>query len=236
MISIIPARSGSKGIIDKNIQNFNGKPLIAWTIEQSLQCKQICDTYVSTDSKNYALISEKFGAKVPFLRPSNISKDLSTDYEFVNHFINNTTFEYKDIIQLRPTFPIRKSSLITSCIDTYYENYNEIDSLRTVTCTTKSPFKMYTIDSNKKQLIPLFETFGNIKQPYNQCRQILPDTYLHNGCIDIFKKSTIYEHKNVTGEHIYPYVMNEHDGVDIDIHDDWKLAENILMKNLELKK
>jgi N-acylneuraminate cytidylyltransferase len=78
---------------------------------------------------------------------------------------------------------------------------------------------MYTLTENK--LVPLFKKVNNIEEPYNQCRQILPKCYLHNGYIDIFNTS-ILEDSTISGERIYPYVMNREDTLDIDEAKDWK--------------
>lgn len=88
ILCIIPSRSGSKGIKNKNIMDFKGKPLLAWSIEQAQKCNYNMRIIVSTDSQEYANIAIKYGAEVPFLRPVEISNDLSTDIEFINHCID----------------------------------------------------------------------------------------------------------------------------------------------------
>ena len=87
VIAIIPARSGSKSIKDKNIVNFRGKPLIAWSIEQCFKSKKIDEVYLSTDSEKYANIAKKIGLEKIIFRPKSISNDKSTDFEFIKHFI-----------------------------------------------------------------------------------------------------------------------------------------------------
>ena len=87
VIALIPARSGSKGVKDKNIRNLGGYPLLAWSILACKKCGLIDKVIVSTDSKKYASLAQKFGAEVPFLRPPEISSDLSTDIEFIDHAI-----------------------------------------------------------------------------------------------------------------------------------------------------
>ena len=88
ILCIIPARSGSKGIKNKNIMDFNGKPLIAWSIEQAKKCNYDMKIIVSTDSQDYADIAIIYGAEVPFLRPKKISDDLSTDIEFIKYCVD----------------------------------------------------------------------------------------------------------------------------------------------------
>ena len=91
IVCIIPARSGSKGIQDKNIVNLGGHPLLAWTIATAKKSNLINRTVVSTDSKEYQKIAREYGAEAPFLRPSNISQDNSTDLEFIKHILELAT-------------------------------------------------------------------------------------------------------------------------------------------------
>ena len=229
ILALIPARGGSKGIKMKNIKEFNGKPLIYWSIKIAKDCKFINRTIVSTDNLDIKNVAEECGAEVPFIRPSEISQDLSTDSEFINHCLN---FLYKTerkvpdiIVQLRPTYPTRKLEILNDTLEIFIKNFDKYDSLRTVYKFDKSPYKMYTVKDGN--LEPLFNEVNNIKEPYNQCRQILPETYLHNGYIDLIKTATIYEKNSITGNKIYPYIMDKKEYHDIDTDDDWKKAENV---------
>ena len=230
ILCLIPARSGSKGILDKNIKILNGKPLIAHSIDQAKETKYYKNNQmrivVTTDSEKYANIAKEYGAEIPVLRPSEISQDLSTDFEFMKHMIDylkeNENYNPDMILQLRPTQPIRKIEDINKCLDLFIENYQNYDSLRTIVPYDKSPFKMYEVKNNI--LTPLFKTLTinetNIIEPYNQCRQLLPQTYLHNGYIDILKPYLLNDNK-ISGDKIYPYVMNKEDTIDIDTLEDW---------------
>lgn len=221
ILCIIPARSGSKGIKNKNIINFSGKPLLAWSIEQAQKCKYEMKIIVSTDSQEYADISIKYGAEVPFLRPLEISDDLSTDFEFIKHCIDwlkkNENYTCDIILQLRPTSPTRNIEDINNALDLFIKNRNKYDSLRSVIPFEKSPFKMYTSKNDK--LIPLFNEINNIKEPYNQPRQILPQCYLHNGYIDILNTSLLNQN-TISGKHILPFIMEESNNIDIDFFKD----------------
>ncbi len=224
--TIIPCRSGSKGLPNKNIKLYKNKPLIAYSIELSKKCEYINNTYVSTDSKYYSEIAQKYGAIIPYLRPSEISQDLSTDYEFLIYHINwliETNKVLPDyILQLRPTYPNRSLDILNDCINIIKNNQN-YDSLRTVVSFDKSPYKMYTIENNN--LNPLFNIYNNINEPYNCARQLLPQCYLHNGYIDIIKTNTILNLKSTSGNKIYPYIMNSNNIDDIDTIDDWNKSE-----------
>jgi N-acylneuraminate cytidylyltransferase len=223
ILCIIPARSGSKGLPHKNIKDYRGKPLLAWSIEQAQLCRYEMKIVVSTDSKEYADIAMKYGAEAPFLRPPEISGDLSTDYECMKHsveWLRQNQQYYPDIVlQLRPTSPLRKVEDINNAIELFLVNRENYDSLRSVVEFEKSPYKMYTLTENT--LMPLFKKVDDIDEPYNHCRQILPKCYLHNGYIDIFNTS-ILETGTISGEKIYPYVMNKEDDLDIDTNDDFE--------------
>jgi N-acylneuraminate cytidylyltransferase len=230
ILCIIPARSGSKGIIDKNIKILNNKPLLCHSIDQAKESKYYKNKQmrivVTTDSEKYADIAKNNGAEIPILRPSEISQDLSTDFEFIKHMIDylkeKENYNPDLILQLRPTQPIRKIDDIDKCIDIFISKFEEYDSLRTVVPYEKSPFKMYEVKNNL--LVPLFKTLivneKKIDEPYNQCRQLLPQTYLHNGYIDILKPYLLDDEK-ISGDRIYPYIMNKEDTIDIDTLDDW---------------
>ena len=174
ILCLIPARSGSKGVPHKNIRELAGKPLIAWSIEQAKQSKHKMRIIVSTDSEEYCEIAKRYGAETPFLRPKEISQDLSTDLEFIEHALGELKKEnyFPDfIVQLRPTYPTRTVKNLDETIDIFIENRDKYDSLRTVISFEKSPYKMYRIENNI--LEPLFREVNGIKEPYNQCRQNL---------------------------------------------------------------
>lgn len=227
--AIIPARGGSKGIPGKNIKPFAGKPLIAWSIQQALECKYIDRVIVSTDSQEIADIAITWGAEVPFLRPVDISGDLSTDLEFMQHcltWLQESEGIIPDmVVQLRPTYPGRKLSILNDCMTRFIDS--DYDSLRTVIPIEKSPYKMYHV--NGDNLVPLFREVNGLSEPYNRCRQELPQAYLHNGYIDIIKSDVILDQASMTGDKIYAYVMRAGEYHDIDTLDDWVEAEKIIL-------
>lgn len=225
--TLIPARGGSKSIPRKNIRIYKKLPLLAHSIKISKNISIIDKTVVSTDCPEIKEIAIKNGAEVPFLRPKEISGDLSTDYECFTHYVmwlKENKQPIPDIlIHLRPTYPERDKKLLVNCLKKFIEIRNSYSSLRTVVPLEKSLFKMYLIDN--KQLIPTYEKYKNIKNPYNQPRQILPTTYLHNGCIDILNTKTL--DNSITGDKIYPYIMDEKETYDIDTEEDWDRSLNI---------
>ena len=221
IVALIGARSGSS-LKDKNIKTYNGKPLLIHSIEQAEESKYISEVYVSTNSKNYARIVEKYTDANIVIRPIELSGDYSTDYEYFKHFLDQLK---KDsipdlIVQLRPTYPNRDVDIIDKAIHYFMENSLNFDSLRSVIPLDKSAFKMYTI-SLDKQLEPFTNNNIKINEPFNQARQLLPRTYLHNGYIDIIKTSTIMELESISGNKILPFIMSENEDDDIDTINDW---------------
>lgn len=240
VVAIIPARSGSVSIPHKNIRLFKDKPLIAHSICQALILKEeglINDVIVSTDSREYKEIAEFWGARVPFLRPVEISGELSTDYEFLKHFVEwkeeNEPDTVPDVlIQFRPTYPNRRVELLREMVTTFLREYDNYDSLRTVIPFEKSPFKMYIV--NNDELKPLFDVSPNgVKEPYNVGRQMLPSAYLHNGYLDILKTDILLKKKSITGDRIRAFIMNEDELDDVDYEIDWARAEKKMNNILE---
>jgi CMP-N,N'-diacetyllegionaminic acid synthase len=238
--ALIPARGGSKSIPHKNIKIYKKYPLLVHSINIAKDIKLISKIVVSTDCYEIKKIALKNGADVPFIRPSNISGDFSTDIECFKHYISwlqDNKQQIPDIIvHLRPTYPERNNNIVYKCLTKFIEVCNIYTSLRTVVPIDKSLFKMYTINSNDTTLKPTYDLFNNIKEPFNQVRQILPTTYLHNGCVDIINTKTL-KNGSMSGDKIYPYVMENNETYDIDTNDDWKrsLTENINSESKEVE-
>ena len=227
-VILIPARSGSKRIKNKNIKLFAGKPLLAHSIIQAKKIKNIDHIIVSTDSKKYANIAESYGAKCYYLRPKNISKNFSTDLDVFkfNEFWLNQNLNYKtDIyIHLRPTYPNRNLKDINEMIKIFEKNYDNIHSLRSVVKFEKKLEKIYQIDKNnflKSSFgFKRFESQSAKDYMCNQADQILPKYFIHDGAIDIFK-SNILKKNTISGNKIMAYITKS-DGIDINNLDDFK--------------
>jgi CMP-N-acetylneuraminic acid synthetase len=141
-IGIIFARGGSKGLPGKNIRLFNGKPLIAWSIEQALAVKEIDRVVVSTDSNEIAQIAIDYGAEVPFIRPAELAQDKSSEWLAWQHAINflkteETAFP-ELMVSIPTTSPLRNSKDIENCLFKYQEN--NFDTIITVTDANRSPY------------------------------------------------------------------------------------------------
>lgn len=227
VVAIIPARSGSKSIKDKNIRIMNGKPMIAYTIEQALASKKIDRVIVSTDSEKYSLIAKKYGAEVPFLRPDSISTDVSLDIDVFVHALTwlkeHENYEVDLCVHLRPTHPIREVTDIDAMIEKLQNNLN-LDSIRSVSPAKQVPYKMWLFDNeNSNVMNPLVKC--DVPEAYNAPRQQLPKVYMQNACIDVVRASVILNQHSMTGHNIGGYIMDY--DYDIDTEEEFLLAEQV---------
>jgi CMP-N,N'-diacetyllegionaminic acid synthase len=216
ILAVIPARGGSKTIPHKNIMPFQGKPLIAWSIESALNSKYITRVITSTDSKDIAKIAKNFGSEVPFIRPDDYAQDNTTDFPVFKHALEwlliNESYRPDILVHLRPTTPLRPLALIDEGIESMLSN-NTADSLRCVCEPINTPFKMWNIKSDGF-MSPLFDS--GIHEQYNQPRQLLPEAYWQVGTLDIIRAKTILEKKSMTGDKILPLIIDTKYAVDID--------------------
>jgi len=191
--TIIPARSGSKSIIDKNIQILGGKPLIAFSILTSKSIPKIDRTIVSTDSELYKKIAEGYGAEVPFLRPKEISGDDSCDVDWVKHLLDWLKKEDgklpKYLVHLRPTTPLRESKYIEFAIR-YMNKHLEATALRSVAPMSQSVHKHFEIEDG---FLKSVGTNSFNLDEANKPRQFYPTTYDANGYVDILKTEYILQ-------------------------------------------
>ena len=202
VIAIIPARSGSKSIKDKNIVNLRGKPLIAWSIEQCLKSKNIDEVYLSTDSRQYGRIAKKCGLKKIIYRPKSISNDKSTDYEFVKHFIDNIETNHGVIAHIRPTTPFRNIILLDKIIKFFIKN-KKYSSLRAIHENPETAYKSFEL-KNKflKPLKGVRKTMDQLNNP----RQNFSKTYSANGYIDLYRKEFILKNNKLFGNKVMGYI------------------------------
>ncbi len=228
IISIIPARGGSKSIPNKNIYSLAGKPLIGYSIEHAFASDKVDRVLVSTDDEEIAVVARQFGAEVPFLRPSEISEDETPDFPVFLHALNwlkdNDHYEPDIIVQLRPTSPFRNAKDIDKMVQHLIENL-DADSVRSVSVAKQTPYKMWK--QNGVYIEPFFE--HDFDEQTLTAKQFLPQVLYHNGSIDVIRASTIMDGRSLTGKNILPFFMqNEIFDIQIDSMFDLKVAEMAL--------
>jgi YrbI family 3-deoxy-D-manno-octulosonate 8-phosphate phosphatase len=236
ILALIPARGGSKGIPRKNIRSFAGYPLIAWSIAAAKQSEFVTRVIVSTDDEEIASVARECGAETPFLRPAELAQDQTTDLPVFEHALQwlkeNEDYQPEITIQLRPTSPIRPKGMVDHAIRILLE-HDDADCVRGVVPAGQNPFKMWRFSGEDKPLNPLLEVPG-LAEPYNAPRQILPPVYWQTGHIDAIRGSTITNKKSLTGDVIYPLVIDPRYTVDIDNLSDWAKYEALAKGGLEM--
>ena len=236
ILALIPARGGSKGIPRKNIRNFAGYPLIAWSIAAAKQSEFVSRVIVSTDDEEIAAVAREYGAATPFLRPAELAQDKTTDLPVFEHALQwleeNEGYKPGVVIQLRPTSPIRPKEMLDHAIRILLE-HEDADCVRGVVPAGQNPFKMWRFNGEDKPIEPLL-TVNGIAEPYNAPRQILPPVYWQTGHIDAIRVSTIKDKHSLTGDVIYPLVIDPRYTVDIDNLSDWAKYEALANSELEM--
>lgn len=224
-LAIIPARSGSKGITDKNIKKLNNKPLIAYTIDACKKSKIFDNIIVSTDSKKYAQIAESYGVSVPFLRPTELSTDVASTNDVIFYILNEmkkggNLYDYTVLLQ--PTSPLRDENHILESVDKLISN--DANSIISICEVDHSSDINIVLDSNMR-LDFLFDDSKKIR------RQDLKKEYRINGAIYICKTNYFLKYNSFYGEKSYAYIMDKMSSVDIDDMYQFEFAQFIINRD-----
>jgi len=221
MLAIIPARGGSKGLPGKNIRLLLGKPLIAYTIEAAKKSKLVTDIIISTDDEEIADTAVKFGARLPFMRPSHLASDTSLAIETYQYTINRLAQQEKknidEFIVLQPTSPMRTSEHIDSAIQLFREK--NADSV--VSYTQEA----HPVNWHKYIREDL--TFENIFEERIANRQEYRKSYFPNGAVFVYKYELI-KSGHLYSQKSFAYIMPQDRSVDIDTMQDFEYVEFLL--------
>jgi len=230
--SIVPARSGSRGIKKKNLQKILGYSLLNYTISASKKSKHIIRTFVSTDSEAFRSEALRCGAEVPFLRSKKNSSDTATDfhviYEFINKLIETKSIIPKYFIYLLPTTPFRDPKILDSAI-IKFKKIKKYDSLVSV-CQMDAPVhKKFFIKNNR--LKPVFSNLS--LDDAHKPRQNFPKSFTNNGYMSIVKTRNILK-KISLGVNCFPFIVPK--SIDIDNKQDLLFARYAAKKIYKIKK
>lgn len=221
MIALIPARSGSKGLPNKNILNFHGKPLLARAVEVANSSPLISEVIVTTDSEEYAEIARQYGASVPFLRPSYLADDNSLAKDVYTYVITRLIKEYSysisEFVVLQPTSPLREVTDIDGAIKLFIEK--KADSVVSVS-QAPVPMSWYKLLDKSNKLSSYSPGADSLKN-----RQDEKTAYIPNGAVYIFNCDFLFGSNSYYSAKSYGYVMPNSRSVDIDSRHDLKFAE-----------
>ena len=226
VLALIPARGGSKGVPGKNIADFGGKPMIAWTIEAAHHAELIDRIWVSTDDPEIAKCAEEYGVKVPWLRPDELATD---EAPVILALVNAVeTLREKEgyrpdyILLLQPNVPFRTTEDMDNVIKMAIEK--DIDGVVSVCEAHVHPYLSKKINDEG-----YLENF--IEVPMSELglnRQNLPEAYELNGALYLVKTEILLDRKSFYGERTLAYVMPPERSIDIDTPWDMYLARLVL--------
>lgn len=220
IIAIIPARGGSKGVVEKNIRVVAKKPLLAWTIEAAKHSLYIDHLILSSDDDDIISIAQQYGCDVPFRRPTDLSTDEAQTIDVVLHALDYLKDKYDYVVLLQPTSPLRSTEDIDSCIKLCIgENVGSVVSMSMV---EKSPYWMYWVDAkNKIKPVVAIEDRPSRRQDAGNACQL-------NGAVYVTSVNKIKNERVFITKDARAYIMPEERSLDIDTMRDFELLEKIV--------
>lgn len=226
-LAIVPARSGSKGLKDKNIKELGGMPLLAHSVQAALKSGEFSHVMVSTDAQLYADIAITHGAEVPFLRDASSASDVASSWDVVREVLEKYQqmgITFDTVTLLQPTSPLRTAQDIQQAYALFRER--TATSVVAVCEMEHSPLWSNTLPEN-------LSMNGFLSNATNRQRQQLSTYYRINGSIYIVDVKHFLEGKDIYGPGSFAYVMPAERSIDIDTALDFLIAETVL-NNLSL--
>jgi len=231
VLALIPARGGSKSLPRKNLRPLGGHPLIAYSIAAGLAARGVGRVIVSTDDEEIAAVARSYGAEVPFLRPRHLAEDDTPDLPVVEHALEWLRQEDGQrpavVVQLRPTSPLRPADLVDRGLEVL-TSHPEADSARAVIPSGQNPYKMWR-PAEDGRIVPLLKT--SLHEAYNMPRQMLPRTFWQTGHLDVIRTETVFRKHSLTGDVVFPIVVDLEYAIDIDSARDLERAEALLQED-----
>jgi len=220
--ALVPARSGSKGIVDKNLQEIQGVSLLGLSVLAGTASSAINRCFVSTDSPAYAVEARRYGAEVPFLRPDYASNDAATDLDVFLHFLGwaATTVQHLPwaIVHLRPTTPCREPERVNAAVRLAKDVRRSATAVRSVNSAAESPFKWFLRDPDG--YLTTFDR-GRELDASNRSRAEFEDVYIPNGYADVVFPSHIIRTGLLHGNAVRPFLTEP--VIEVDIQFDLEL-------------
>jgi CMP-N,N'-diacetyllegionaminic acid synthase len=225
IIALVTARSGSKGVPNKNVMKIGNHTLLEWSVKACLNSTTIESVYLSTDSEQYADLGNSYGARIPFLRPTELAGDETRDFDVIHHFLQSMDTLPDAVIHIRPTTPLRDPKIINEAIDLFFKKRNQITSLRSVHEMSESAYKSFEVNDEG-----FLSTIGSIESgdKANLPRQAFPKTYVANGYVDVLDPNYILKENKLHGDKILAFqtpVVTEVDSLEDLEYLEWQITK-----------
>jgi CMP-N,N'-diacetyllegionaminic acid synthase len=225
VVALIPARSGSERVRDKNIRPLAGHPLLAYAIASAREAGIFDRVVCSTDSTKIAEVAQRYGADVPFLRPTKLATSTSPDIEWITHAFEQLDEHYDLFAIVRATNPFRGPDVLKQGLEQLLAT-PEADSIRAVELVKQHPGKMWVLEG--KTMRPLLDQSHLDVAWHAGQYQALPEIYVQNSALEIAWTRVVSQTGTREGRVVAPYLTQGHEGFNIDQEEDWDRARHLL--------
>ena len=225
LVGLIPARSGSERVPDKNLRSLAGHPLLAYAVSTALQSGIFDRVVCSTDSGKIAEVAQRYGAEVPFLRPAALATATSPDIEWITHALDQLDDRYDLFAIVRATNPFRGPDVLRRGLEQLLAT-PEADSIRAVERVKQHPGKMWLLEG--KTMRPLLDQ-SHLDVAWHAGQfQALPSIYVQNSALEIAWTRVVSQTGTREGKVVAPFFTEGYEGFNIDDEDDWERAHRLL--------
>jgi CMP-N,N'-diacetyllegionaminic acid synthase len=225
VLALIPARSGSERVRDKNIRPLAGHPLVAYAIATAREAGIFERVVCSTDSGKIAEIAQRYGAEVPFLRPTVLATSTSPDIEWITHVLGQLDEHYDLFAIVRATNPFRGPDAFRRGLEQLLAT-PEADSIRAVEVVKQHPGKMWVLEG--RTMRPLLDQSQLDVAWHAGQYQALPEIYVQNSALEIAWTRVVSQTGTREGRLVAPFFTGDHEGFNIDDEEDWERARRLL--------
>jgi CMP-N,N'-diacetyllegionaminic acid synthase len=225
VVALIPARSGSERVRDKNVRPLRGHPLLAYAIAAAREAGVFDRIVCSTDSGKIAEVAQRYGAETPFLRPKELATATSPDIEWIKHALEQLDDHYDLLAIVRATNPFRGPDVLRRGLEQLLAT-PEADSIRAVELVKQHPGKMWVLEG--KTMRPLLDQSQLDVAWHAGQYQALPEIYVQNSALEIAWTRVVSQTGTREGRVVAPYLTQGYEGFNIDDEEDWERARRLL--------
>jgi CMP-N,N'-diacetyllegionaminic acid synthase len=225
VVALIPARSGSERVRDKNVRPLRGHPLLAYAIAAARDADVFDRVVCSTDSGKIAEVAQRYGAETPFLRPKELATATSPDIEWIKHALEQLDEHYDLFAIVRATNPFRGPDVLRRGLAQLLAT-PEADSIRAVELVKQHPGKMWVLEGQTMR--PLLDQAHLAVAWHAGQYQALPEIYVQNSALEIAWTRVVSQTGTREGRVVAPFLTEDYEGFNIDDEDDWDRARRLL--------
>jgi CMP-N,N'-diacetyllegionaminic acid synthase len=224
-VALIPARSGSERVSDKNVRPLAGHPLLAYAVAAARGAGVFDRVVCSTDSGKIAEVAQRYGAEIPFLRPTELATSTSPDIEWITHALGELGEHYDLFAIVRATNPFRGGDVLRRGLAQLLAT-PEADSIRAVELVKQHPGKMWVLEG--RTMRPLLEQSQLDVAWHAGQYQALPPIYVQNSALEIAWTRVVSQTGTREGKVVAPFLTEDYEGFNIDDEEDWERARRLL--------